>query len=79
MDEEDSSGGVHAWRTDFENITKSYLTILDQGRTYVVSSQITGLGFECNATYPVMWVAHTEKVYCIWNLDEKRVKLIYEK
>lgn len=56
IDSEDRSMGGR-WRNDFENMTKGYLSILDQGVTYVVSSQVTGLGFECNATYPVQWVA----------------------
>ncbi|OXA46148.1 hypothetical protein Fcan01_19349 [Folsomia candida] len=56
MDQEDHNMGGH-WRTDFENMTSNYLSILDQGQTFIVSPQITGLGFECNATYPVQWVS----------------------
>jgi len=67
IDEEDSSGGIHVWRTDFENMTKNYFQILDQGRTFVVSSQITSLGFECNASYPVQWVAHIDEVINLTN------------
>lgn len=55
-------GGLGRWRSDFDNMTKSYLTIKDQGQTYVVSSQVTGLGIECNATYPVQWVARYQVI-----------------